>query len=72
MNVAILGAGAYGLALASILINNKHHVQIWTNSKEEKELLTKTRKSPKLKNYKIPKELIILDDLKQVVKNKDL
>ncbi|MEG2511008.1 MAG: NAD(P)H-dependent glycerol-3-phosphate dehydrogenase [Bacilli bacterium] len=72
MNVAILGAGAYGLALASILINNKHHVQMWTNSKEEKELLTKTRKSPKLKNYKIPKELIILEDLKQVVKNKDL
>ena len=54
MKVAILGCGAYGLALASILVKNKVVVTMWSYSNEEKEILTKSRKSNKLENYKIP------------------
>ena len=39
MKVAVLGAGAYGLALASIFNKNNHEVEIWTNNESEKNLL---------------------------------
>ena len=59
MKVAILGSGAYGLALASRLLMNKNDVEMWTYSKEEKKQLKETRISSKLPNYKIPKEIKI-------------
>ena len=39
MNVAIIGTGAYGMALASVFYNNKCNVKMWTNSEEEKNML---------------------------------
>ena len=30
MKIGMLGSGAYGLALTSILTNNRHEVTIWT------------------------------------------
>ena len=35
MNVAIIGTGAYGMALASVFYNNKCKIKMWTNSEEE-------------------------------------
>lgn len=72
MKIGILGSGAYGLALSSILINNKHEVFIWTHSDEEKEMLIKTRKSPKLDSYTIPDNMVITNDLEETIKDKDL
>ena len=40
MNVAIIGTGAYGMALASVFYNNKCNVKMWTNSEEEKNMLS--------------------------------
>ena len=40
MKVAILGAGAYGLALANTLTDNNVTVNIWTKVKQEYELLS--------------------------------
>ena len=45
MKIAILGTGAYGMALASIFNYNKCNVMMWTNSREEMDLLLKERKS---------------------------
>ena len=39
MNVAIIGTGAYGMALASVFYNNKCKIKMWTNSEEEKNIL---------------------------------
>ena len=47
MKICILGTGAYGVALASIFDYNKCNVTMWTNSKEEMELLIKERKIKK-------------------------
>ena len=44
MNVAIIGTGAYGMALASVFYNNKCNVKMWTNSEEEKNMLLKVIK----------------------------
>lgn len=67
MKVAILGSGAYGLALASRLLMNKNDVEIWTYSKEEKKQLKETRISNKLSGYKIPKEIKITTSMKKAV-----
>ena len=45
MKVTILGTGAYGLALASILVENKNEVVMWTTFEEEKKELLETKKS---------------------------
>lgn len=37
MKVAILGCGAYGLALASVLVKNKVDVSMWSYKEEEKD-----------------------------------
>ena len=67
MKVAILGSGAYGLALASRLLMNKNDVEMWTYSKEEKKQLKETRISNKLSGYKIPKEIKITTSMKKAV-----
>lgn len=72
MKVAILGCGAYGLALASILVKNKADVTMWSYKEEEKDKLIKTRKSDKLKNYKIPECINFSNNMNEVVRGKDL
>lgn len=34
-NVTIIGAGAWGSALASLVQTNQHHVQIWSRQSSE-------------------------------------
>lgn len=72
MDVAILGSGAFGLALANIIVNNKYNVTMWSFDVNEKEELLKTRRSPKLKNFVIPQNINITNDMEEAVKNKDL
>ena len=66
MNIAILGTGAYGMALANIFNDNKCNVMMWTNSKDEMDLLLKDRKSNKI-DYDIPSNINISTDMKEVV-----
>lgn len=72
MKVGILGCGAYGLALASILNSNNVDVTMWTFSKEEKEVLTNDRKSSKLSEYTIPNSINFTNELRDAVLEKDL
>ena len=72
MKIGIIGSGAYGLALASIAVSNKHDVCVWTRRSEEKERLDKERTSDKLDGYKIPKDIVFTNNIEECVKNKDL
>ncbi len=72
MKIGILGSGAYGIALASILIKNKKSVIMWSHSEEERDLLIKTRRSSKLKGYVVPSEIEFTCNIEDTVKNKDL
>ena len=40
MKVSILGAGAYGIALSKILVDNGMNVIIWTKVQDEYDMLT--------------------------------
>ena len=37
LNVAVLGAGNWGVALAHLIASNEHHVQLWTRSEPQAE-----------------------------------
>ena len=71
MKIAVLGTGAFGIALASIFYNNKHDITMWTNSEKEKDELLQKRKSEKV-NYTIPNDIIITTDMKEAIKNKSI
>ena len=43
MKIGLLGCGAYGLALSSIMHDNNCKITMWTRSSEEAEELAKTR-----------------------------
>lgn len=72
MKVGVLGAGAYGLALSHILVNNKVDVTAWTHDENEAKILDKDRISKKLNDYKVPSEIKFTTSLKDAVVNMDL
>ena len=72
MKVSILGTGAYGLALALILNENKNEVKMWTRYKEEADYLNMTRMSDKLKGVYIDEAISISSNLKETVKDSEL
>lgn len=71
MKIGILGAGAYGMAMASVFDNNGHKIKIWSNSEEEVNLLLAYHKSNKI-DYIIPDDFVITTDMKLVVMDADI
>jgi len=72
MKVTILGTGAYGLALSSILVENRNEVVMWTTFEEEKRELLETKKSSKLPGFKLDNTIVITTDLEESIKNSEL
>ena len=71
--VSILGAGAWGTALAILLGNNGHDVTLWSALAPEVEVLRKDRElKNKLPGIKLPDRVIISDDLESTCKDNDL
>lgn len=71
MKISILGTGAYGMAMASLLHYNKYSIKMWTNSDEEASYLNTNRKSPKV-DYDIPNDIIISTNMKDVITDSDV
>ena len=67
MKVTILGTGAYGLALSSILVQNKNEVVMWTTFEEEKRELLETKKSSKLDGFTLDSSVVITTDLEESI-----
>lgn len=72
MKVTILGTGAYGLALSKILVENKNEVVMWTTFEEEKKELLETKKSSKLKHFKLDDNVVITTNLEEAIVNSKL
>jgi glycerol-3-phosphate dehydrogenase (NAD(P)+) len=63
MKIGYLGAGTWGIALATILANNGHLVTAWTRKEDFAKLLHERRKHPKLGNFTVPKSLRFTSNL---------
>lgn len=73
MKVGLFGAGAYGMALSSILIHNRNEVTMWTKHEEEAKMLKKERKNERLlPDFKIDPEVNITTSVEECIKDKDL
>ena len=71
MKVCILGAGAYGIALALSFYKNKNEVSIWTKVEQEKEeLLTYHENKKGLPGIIIPNEINITTNFEEVKDSK--
>ena len=73
MKVTILGAGAYGLALATMVNENNHKITIWTKLDSELEELKKNHTNNRvLPDFVLPNNFEYTNNLKKAVENTDL
>lgn len=68
MNISVLGSGAWGTALALVLLENGHEVALWSYHEEESRVLRETGENPMLKGVKLPATLHLTSDI-NCVKN---
>ena len=72
MNVAILGAGAWGTALA-ISLSARHRVTLWTNEVEQAEAMSASRSNQRfLPDMPLPQELQFSADLEAALAGAEL
>lgn len=57
MKITVFGSGAWGTALALVLVENGHDVTIWSYDEKESETLAKTRENPLLEGVLLPETL---------------
>ena len=73
MNVGIIGAGSWGIALAVLLNGNGHKVTVWSALPEEIDMLEKEREhKQKLPGVKLPDSIGFSKDLESSVRDNDL
>ena len=74
MNIAVLGAGAYGLALALRLSKNKkNNIVIWSKVNKEIEVLKKTKMNERaLPNVIMPNTFMYTTNIKEAVKGSNI
>ncbi len=71
--VAVLGAGAWGVALGVLLDNNGHDVTMWTFLQSEADMLKNDRENKiSLPGVKIPESMDITIDLDEAIADKDV
>ncbi len=73
MKIGILGTGAYGLALATVLKRNHHTLTMWTKFEEERVLLETERGNQKLlPGIYMEEDIEFTCDIKKACLEKDL
>jgi glycerol-3-phosphate dehydrogenase (NAD(P)+) len=71
--IAVLGAGSYGTALAFCFARNGHKVIMWGRDKAQMAAMQETRENAKyLPGATFPETLSVTDDLAHAVKNADI
>jgi glycerol-3-phosphate dehydrogenase (NAD(P)+) len=71
--IAVLGAGSWGIAISTILHHNKHKVTLWEFDPREKEMLCQSREhKQKLPGVIIPEQVEITNDLEHAVSKAEI
>ncbi len=71
-NIAIIGSGSWGIALAILLHKNNHNVKIWSYSDEEANLINDEHKCKFLPEITIPEEVKCYTSLEDVMKDSEI
>ena len=72
MKIGILGAGTWGMALARMLSNSGHAVQVWSAISKEIDQLSSTRIQKNLPNMVIPKAVQFTKSIEKVCRDNDI
>lgn len=72
MNIAIIGTGSWGLALAKTLSENGNNVKMWSYSEEETKSLNENRKSKFLPDIIFPEKLKASTNMESVINGSEL
>ncbi|HRW58065.1 MAG TPA: NAD(P)H-dependent glycerol-3-phosphate dehydrogenase [Chlamydiales bacterium] len=72
MKIVVLGTGAWGTALASVLCDADHEVTVWGRDELKIQELDSLRVHPKLKNSTVSKKIHFEKDFEKAVTGKDL
>lgn len=71
-NVAVIGAGSWGIALATVLHTNGNSVTVWSIMEEEVSMLREKREHvDKLPGVKLPEDMVFTSDLSEAIAGKD-
>ena len=70
-NVAIIGSGSWGVALAIYLASLGNNVKIWSFMQEEADLINNEKKCKFLPNVKIPENVVCTTDYKEAIDGTD-
>ncbi len=71
--IAIIGAGSWGMAIARLLANNGYNVTIWEKLPEQYRTIKQHRGNPtKLPGFTLPTDITITDDVAQAVSSSAL
>ena len=71
--IGVIGGGSWGTALAILLSNNNHEVDIWMRDKHQVEQIRELKENKKyLPGIIIPDRIMVTDDISRVIYNKDL
>ena len=68
-NIAIIGSGSWGVALAVTLGTMGHNIKIWSYSEEEKDLINKEHKCKFLPNVVIPNNVVCTTSCEEAIKD---
>ena len=73
MNVGVIGAGSWGIALTVLLNKNGSKVTVWSKFEDEVKMLSEKREyADKLPGVKIPETVDFTTDLEATVKNNEV
>ena len=70
-NIAIIGSGSWGIALATHLSRNGNKIKVWSFNEEEKELINNERKCKFLPNLVLPDNIFCSTDFEEVIKDSE-
>lgn len=71
-NVGVLGAGTWGMALASMLAVKGHKVTVWSKLEKEVESLSRTRVHPNLPGMKVPESVCFTTEINEAVSTAEI
>ena len=72
INIGVLGAGTWGIALARMLSNIGHNITVWSALEEEINILSTTKRHPNMPEIELPYQIKFTKDIQTACNGKDL